>query len=120
VYISLKASLLDRVVRRRRRGAPFCRPACRGPGGSRDDADALVGAEREHLALLLAVHQVVVVLHRDELGPAVGAGGYCAFENCQAYMLDAPDIPGLARLHDIVQGLHRLLDRGLRVQRWIW
>ena len=34
-------------------------------------ADALVGAQRQHLALLLAVEQVVVVLHADEAGPAV-------------------------------------------------
>ena len=31
----------------------------------------LVGAQRQHLALLLAVQQVVVVLHADEAGPAV-------------------------------------------------
>ena len=41
----------------------------RAPG---DDADALVAAEREHLALFLAIDEVVVVLHRDEAGPARG------------------------------------------------
>ena len=37
----------------------------------RDDADALVEAQRDHLPLLLAVDEVVVVLHRDEPRPAV-------------------------------------------------
>src|SRR5207253_4497641 len=37
----------------------------------RDDPDALVDALRDHLPLLLAVDQVVVVLHRDEFRPAV-------------------------------------------------
>src|ERR1700746_261428 len=36
-----------------------------------DDADALVRAERQHLALLLPVQQVVVVLHAGGTGPPV-------------------------------------------------
>src|SRR5215470_12433175 len=32
----------------------------------RQDADTLLAAERQHLALFLAVDEVVVVLHRDE------------------------------------------------------
>src|SRR5579875_4040620 len=37
-----------------------------GERAPRDRADTLVGTEREHLALLLPVEEVVVVLHADE------------------------------------------------------
>ena len=42
-----------------------------GERAPRDHADPLVDALRDHLPLLLAVEEVVVVLHRDELAPAV-------------------------------------------------
>ena len=48
--------------------------AAAGQRAPRDDADALVDAQRQHLPLLLAVEQVVVVLHGDEPGPAVALG----------------------------------------------
>jgi DNA-binding MarR family transcriptional regulator len=35
-----------------------------------DDADPVVNSEGDHLSFLFAVEQVVVVLHRDELGPS--------------------------------------------------
>src|SRR3954471_5667465 len=73
----------------------------------RDHADALVDALRNHLPLLLAVDQVVVVLHRHERRrsdalrlrelPGVHAAG--------------ADVAGLSGLHDVVQRAHRLLDR---------
>ena len=37
-------------------------------------AEPLVDAQRRHLPLLFSVHQVVVVLHRHELRPAVPLG----------------------------------------------
>src|ERR1700693_2971233 len=40
----------------------------------RNDPDPLGGAQRQHLALLLAVEQVDHVLHADETGPAVALG----------------------------------------------
>ena len=59
------------------RGRTFARLAAgekaaaqRAPGGHRD---ALGPAQGKHLALLLAVDQVEVVLHRDEGGEAAGA-----------------------------------------------
>ena len=45
-----------------------------GQRAPRDHADALVEAQRDHLPLLLAVEQVVVVLHGDEPRPAVPVG----------------------------------------------
>src|SRR6185437_3212212 len=50
-------------------GQPAAR--LRAPG---DDADALIGAEWQHLTLLLTIHQVDQVLHADEAGPAVAFG----------------------------------------------
>ena len=46
-----------------------CRRAAARQRAPRDHADALVDALRDHLPLLLAVDEVVVVLHRDEPGP---------------------------------------------------
>src|ERR1700684_365670 len=40
----------------------------------RNQADALIDAERIHLALLLAIDEVVMILHRDEAMPAVFLG----------------------------------------------
>ena len=40
---------------------------------------------------------------------------YSAFENCQAYMLDAPIYRGLAGLDHVVQGLQRFFERCGRV-----
>src|SRR5208337_1981840 len=40
----------------------------------RDDRDPFERAERHHLALLLAIDEVVVVLHRDEFRMTPGAG----------------------------------------------
>ena len=56
----------------------------------RDHADALVDAQRQHLALLLAVQQVVVVLHRDERVQPCASAVNSALANCQAYIDDAP------------------------------
>ena len=61
-----------------------------GQRAPRDAADALVGEQAEHLPLLLALHEAVLVLHRHEPGPAVQAAAYCILENCQAHIDDAP------------------------------
>ena len=55
-----------------------------GERAPRDHADALVGAERQHLPLLLAVDQVVVVLHRDERVQPCRSATCSALANCQA------------------------------------
>jgi hypothetical protein len=53
---------------------PGAGEAAAGEGAPGDDADLLVLAEGHHLALFLAVEEVVVVLHGDEARPAVGVG----------------------------------------------
>ena len=62
-----------------------------GERAPRDQADALVEAERDHLPLLLAVDQVVVVLHRHEPGrrrdraaPSRTARRTCSTRRCSA------------------------------------
>ena len=77
----------------------------------RDHADALVDALRDHLPLLLAVDEVVVVLHRDEARPAVRVGDALRLRELPRVHAARADVARLAGAHDVVQRLHRLLDR---------
>jgi hypothetical protein len=77
----------------------------------RDHADTLVDALRDHLALLLAVDQVVVVLHRDEAG-ARGGLSLGELPREHAARADVARFPGLDH---ILQRVHRLLDRSPRI-----
>ena len=79
-------------------------------GAPRNAPHPLVEAERNHLALLLAVDQVVVVLHGDEPGPAVRLGGVLRLGELPGEHAAGPDVARLAGAHDVVQRLHRLLD----------
>ena len=68
----------------------------------RDHADALLAAERHHLALFLAIDQVVVVLHRDEPRPAVllaawTASSRTARRTCSTRRCSAPCPPSRRR-----------------------
>ncbi|CAM5663911.1 hypothetical protein SVIOM74S_09899 [Streptomyces violarus] len=90
------------------------RPRAKGAPGQH--ADALVRAQGQHLALLLAVEEVVVVLHGDEAGPTVQPGGVLGLGELPGVHRTRPDVTDLAGLDDVVQGLHRLLDRGMRVE----
>src|SRR5262245_40410199 len=84
----------------------------RAPG---DHADALVEAERNHLALLLAVDQVVVVLHRDEPTPTGDGCDLLRLRELPGEHARRADVARLAGPHDVVQRPHRLLDRRLVV-----
>ena len=84
----------------------------RAPG---DDAHALRPALRDHLALFFAVDQVVVVLHRNELRPAVRFGHVLGLRELPGVHAGCADVERLACPHHIVQRLHRLLDRRVRV-----
>ncbi len=80
-----------------------------------DQSDALVGAERDHLPFLLAVEEVVVVLHADEAGPAVPVGEVERLGELPRVHRRRAQVAGLARLDDVVQRLERLLDRCVAV-----
>lgn len=82
----------------------------------RQDPDARVAAEADHLALLLAVAQVVEVLHADEPGPSVLLGRELHPRELRRPHRARADVAHLARLHQVVQCLHGLLDRGGRVE----
>jgi hypothetical protein len=91
---------------------------------------------REHLALLLAVNQRVVVLHRDERREVVRDGVVCArhVSSVVPYasrglekptLHDAelprptrahPDVSDVAGLDDVMEGLHGLLNGGIWVE----
>src|SRR3546814_2700383 len=80
-------------------------------GAPRDDGHAGVDAVGEHLPLLLAVEQVVVVLHRDEAGPALALSHVLGLGELPRPHRRGPDVARLARLHHVVERLHGLLDR---------
>ena len=101
----------NHALRARRLDADGFRQQPGGQGTPGDQADAGLGAELVHLALLLAVAEVVAVLHADELGPAVFLG-----EELQARELVGPhgagaDVVHLAALDEVVQRFHRLFGR---------
>ena len=77
----------------------------------RHDRDSLVDALRDHLPLLLAVHQVVVVLHRDEPCPAVPCRDRLGLRELPRVHAARADVARLAGADDVVERLHRLLDR---------
>ena len=82
--------------------------AQRGPG---DQAHAGVVAEAVHLALLFAVQEVVLVLHADELGPAVLLGDELEPGELGRPHAAGADVAHLAGLDEVVQRLHGLLER---------
>ena len=65
----------------------------------------------QHLPLLLAVEQVVVVLHGDEAGPAVQVGDVLGLGELPGVHRGGAEVAGLAGPDHVVQRLHRLLDR---------
>ena len=79
-------------------------------------ADAHVGAHRHQLGLVLAAQQVVLVLHRDEPRPAAEVGGVLELGELPRVHRGRAEVADLARLDDVVQRLHRLLDRGVGVE----
>lgn len=95
---------------------PRPRQEAHGDRTPRNPPHAELLARRVHFALLLAVARVVQVLHRDELGPPVHARRVLVLEQLVRPHRRRPDIPHLARLYDIVQRLHGLLDRRVGVE----
>ena len=82
----------------------------------RNHADALLAAERHHLALFLAVDQVVVVLHRDEPRPAVRVRRGEHLHELPREHARRADVARLARLDDVVERFEGFLDRRVVVE----
>lgn len=73
-------------------------------------------AVRDHLVLFFPVDQVVVVLHRDELMPAVTIRDVLQLLELPRRHAGRTDVPNFPRLDHIVQGAHDLLPRRRTVQ----
>ena len=82
----------------------------------RQHAHAQVQALRHHLAFLLAVQEVVMVLHRNELRPMVAFGGALHFCKLPREHARGSDVTHATAAHDIVQRLHRFFDRRVRIE----
>ena len=80
----------------------------RAPG---DHADAFALAERHHFAFFLAIHEVVVVLHRDESRPAVAIGEVERLGELPGVHAARADVASLAGLHHVVERGERFFDR---------
>ena len=76
-----------------------------------NDADAFGLAKGNHLALLFAIEQVVVILHGNETGPAVQVGEIERLGELPGVHGRGADVAHLARFHHVVQRLESFLDR---------
>ncbi len=85
----------------------------RAPG---EQADPLVAAERDHLALLFPVDEVVVVLHRHEAGEAPPLGGVQHLRHLPGVHRRCADGQGLPGADNGVERLQDLLHRRRRVE----
>jgi beta-glucosidase len=92
-----------------------CQPAL-GQRAPRYAAGSLVSEEAEHLTFVLALHEAVLVLHRHELRPPVHLRGVLELRELPGPHRGGADVAGLARLDHVVQRLHGLLGRRLRVE----
>ena len=82
----------------------------------RGAGDALVEQHRVHLLLLLAVDEVVHVLHGDELGPAAALGDHVHLQELPGVHGAGADVEHLAGSHEVVQRLHLLLHGSVVVE----
>ena len=82
----------------------------------RDHRDALFPAQRQHLALLLAVDDVVVVLHAHEPRQPHFIGLVEHFRELPCVHGRRPEVQRLAHFHHVVERLDGLLDGGLGVE----
>src|ERR1035441_3583535 len=80
----------------------------RAPGNY---ADTLRLAKRDHLALLFAIKQVVMILHGNETGPAVKVGEIESFGELPRMHGRGADITHLAGFHHVVQRHQSFFDR---------
>ena len=89
--------------------------AAAGEGAPGDDADAFGFAEGHHLALFFAVEKVVVILHGDEFGPAVGGGEVEGFGELPGEHGGGADVAGFSCFDNVVERFEGFFDGGLVV-----
>ena len=85
-------------------------------GAVRHQRDPELPADRDQLPLILAVKQVVVVLHHGERRPAVIARDDLHVVELVAIHRGGTERPDFAGLHEVIKSLHRFLDRMLVVK----
>src|SRR5262249_9201025 len=81
-----------------------------------NQADAFRATERDHLALFLAIEEVVVVLHRDEARPAAALRRRQRLRESPRRAGARAEVADLASAYEVVQGLERLVDRHLGIE----
>jgi hypothetical protein len=81
----------------------------------RQHGHTLVDALRDHLALFLAVDEVVVVLHRGEPRGPVAVGRGLSFGELPREHAARPEVACLSHLDDVMERVHRLRDRRCRI-----
>ena len=82
----------------------------------RDQPDALLVAQPVHLALFLALDEVVEVLHGNRPGIALPVGDHHHLGELVGRHGRAADVAHLARAHDLVERVHGLLDRRVGIE----
>ncbi len=80
----------------------------RTPG---NHGESLVHAKRNHFALFLAIHQVVVILHGDEAVPAVLFRRVQGFRELPCGHAARTQMTDFAALHQRIEGVQSLFER---------
>src|SRR5712672_1545729 len=96
------------------------RPAVAGPAAvrkkstrkrtPRNQPDALIDAQWIHLALFLAINEIVMILHRDEPMPAVFLGRVQRFGKLPRRHAAGAQVEYLARTNEGVERVERLFE----------
>src|SRR5579883_1542088 len=112
--------LIGIVVRPRALGRALPAPigAAQEPARHRaigQQADALGLAERDHLALVLAPEQIVVMLHRRERAEAAQSGRVDGLGELPARHVGRADVEHLAPAHQMIERADHLVDIGRRI-----
>src|SRR5215216_3376286 len=90
-------------------------PALR-KGAVRNASYSLVTEQAEHLPLFLALHQVVLVLHRHKPGPTVQVSGVLHLGELPSPHGRRTDVASFPSFYDVVQSFHGLFDWRVRVE----
>jgi hypothetical protein len=95
----------------RRLLGPWTRQLAASERRPRRDGHSLGDAQAKHFALVFPIEQVVVVLHRDEGGPAVRPLNAKGLHELPRMHGRCAEITGLAGANDVVERLECFLER---------